>query len=189
MTEKTSIDRLSGQPAVSASPSALLALAGIGLMAGASPAMAQEEPRLGGVIVTDTAIDDSYTRAETESAKATAPLLDTPQTVSVIPQELIRDRAARTLSEVLRNTPGISFNAERERFRHLDQQLHPARFRHQRQRVRRQRPRFGQLRPRRLQHRIGRGGEGRGCRQRPRQRRRLCQHQHQEADARRLRVG
>jgi len=97
-----------------ASPSALLALAGIGLMAGATPALAQDEgesTRLGGVTVTDTAIDESYNRAETESDKSTAPLLDTPQSVTVIPEEVIRDRGARTLTEVLRNTPGISFNA------------------------------------------------------------------------------
>lgn len=93
------------------SPSALLALGCIGLVAAATPAMAQDEPRLGGVTVTDSAIDDGYNRTETQSPKATAPLLDTPQTVNVIAQEVIRDRAARTLSEVLRNTPGISFNA------------------------------------------------------------------------------
>ncbi|ODU22606.1 MAG: ligand-gated channel protein [Sphingomonas sp. SCN 67-18] len=97
--------------AVQASPSALLALAGIGLMAGAAPAMAQDDQRIGGVTVTDTAIDDSYARSETRSDKATAPLLDTPQTVSVLSQELIRDRGARSLAEVLRNTPGISFEA------------------------------------------------------------------------------
>ncbi|HMO73824.1 MAG TPA: TonB-dependent receptor [Sphingopyxis sp.] len=110
MTDKT-LSRPGGQPAASASPSALLALAGIGLMAGASPAMAQEEPVLGGVTVTDTAIDESYSRSETRSDKATAPLLDTPQTISVISQEVIRDRGARTLADVLRNTPGISFDA------------------------------------------------------------------------------
>lgn len=111
MNHKDPTHRSAASPAASASPSALLALAGVGLMAGATPAMAQDEPRLGGVTVTDTAIDESYTRGETQSAKATAPLIDTPQTVSVLPQELIRDRAARTLADVLRNTPGISFDA------------------------------------------------------------------------------
>lgn len=96
--------------ALPASPSALLALGCIGLMVGASPAAAQEE-RLGGVTVTDTAIDDSYNRTETLSPKATAPLRDTPQTVNVIAKEVIRDRAARTLADVLRNTPGVSFEA------------------------------------------------------------------------------
>lgn len=107
-------DRSSNAFATSASPSALLALGCIGLIAGAAPAQAQgesEQRRLGGVTVTDTAIDDSYNRSEIPSPKATAPLLDTPQTINVISQELIRDRGARTLAEVLRNTPGISFDA------------------------------------------------------------------------------
>lgn len=97
----------------SASPSALLALGCIGLMTGAAPAQAQdgETRRLGSVTVTDTAIDDSYNRTETLSPKATAPLRDTPQTINVIAKEVIRDRAARTLADVLRNTPGISFDA------------------------------------------------------------------------------
>lgn len=112
VTEKN-IDRRLADRASSASPSALLALGCVGLMAGAAPALAQgqAQPKLGGVTVTDTAIDDSYNRSGTESAKSTAPLIDTPQTVSVIPQEVIRDRGARTLAEVLRNTPGISFDA------------------------------------------------------------------------------
>ncbi len=45
------------------------------------------------------------------SPKQTAPLLDTPQTVTVVPQEIIREQGTRTLTEVLRNTPGISFDA------------------------------------------------------------------------------
>ncbi|MFA7595926.1 MAG: TonB-dependent receptor [Novosphingobium sp.] len=100
---------------LASSPSAMLALGCIGLIASTSPVLAQDrsepEQRLGGVTVTDTAIDESYNRTETASDKSTAPLLNTPQTISVIPQEVIRDRAARTLADVLRNTPGISFNA------------------------------------------------------------------------------
>ncbi len=38
-------------------------------------------------------------------------LLDTPQTIQVIPQTVIRDRAATTLRDVLRNSPGITFQA------------------------------------------------------------------------------
>lgn len=40
------------------------------------------------------------------SPKFTAPLVDTPQTVQVIPQVLMREQGATTLSEALRNTPG-----------------------------------------------------------------------------------
>lgn len=47
------------------------------------------------------------------SPKFTAPLLDTPKTVQVIPQEVIRETGATTLQEILRSSPGITFgNAE-----------------------------------------------------------------------------
>ncbi len=93
-----------------------LALSCVGFIASTQPASAQDAAsgtpaRLGGVTVTDTAIDESYNRTQIESDKATAPLLDTPQTVSVVTREVIRERGARTLAEVLRNTPGISFDA------------------------------------------------------------------------------
>lgn len=45
------------------------------------------------------------------SQKFTAPLLDTPKTVQVIPQAVIQDTAATTLQDVLRNSPGITFGA------------------------------------------------------------------------------
>ena len=114
MTHDQSFTRTDNETAPAASPSALLAIGCIGLMVGAAPAVAQTDeqpPRLGGVTVTDSVIEDSYNRTEITSPKSTAPLLDTPQTINVIPRELIRDRGARTLAEVLRNTPGISFDA------------------------------------------------------------------------------
>ncbi len=45
------------------------------------------------------------------SPKFTAPLLDTPQTVSIIPADLFNQQGAQNLTDVLSNTPGISFNA------------------------------------------------------------------------------
>lgn len=48
---------------------------------------------------------------EPSSPKATAPLLDTPQSIQIIPSEVYTEQGARTLTDVLRNTPGISFNA------------------------------------------------------------------------------
>lgn len=45
------------------------------------------------------------------SPKFTAPLVDTPQTVSVIPSKVFQQQGAQTLTDVLKNTPGISFNA------------------------------------------------------------------------------
>jgi catecholate siderophore receptor len=45
------------------------------------------------------------------SNKITGPLLDTPQTVTVIPGTVISERGATNLTQALRNTPGISFDA------------------------------------------------------------------------------
>lgn len=45
------------------------------------------------------------------SAKITGPLLNTPQTVTVIPGTIIKERGATNLTEALRNTPGITFDA------------------------------------------------------------------------------
>lgn len=46
-----------------------------------------------------------------ESPKYTQPLLDTPQTITVVSQSVIEERGATTLREVLRNVTGISLLA------------------------------------------------------------------------------
>jgi catecholate siderophore receptor len=43
--------------------------------------------------------------------KLTEPLLDTPQSISVVPQQLMRDQATVTVRDALRNVPGISLAA------------------------------------------------------------------------------
>jgi catecholate siderophore receptor len=56
--------------------------------------------------------EGSYTPVTTASSpKQTSSLLNTPQTVTVIPQAIIREQGATNLTEVLRNTPGITFDA------------------------------------------------------------------------------
>ncbi len=45
------------------------------------------------------------------SPKFTAPLVDTPQTISVIPREIFNQQGAASLADVLGNTPGITFLA------------------------------------------------------------------------------
>ncbi len=47
----------------------------------------------------------------TSSPKHTAPLLDTPQTISVITEDIFNAQGAQNLTDVLRNVPGISFDA------------------------------------------------------------------------------
>lgn len=55
--------------------------------------------------------DKGFKVDKASSPKQTAALLDTPQTVNVIPETLFRQQNARTLTDVLRNTPVISFEA------------------------------------------------------------------------------
>lgn len=47
----------------------------------------------------------------TTATKIEAPLRDMPQTVNVVPQELIRDQAARSMQDALRNVPGIGLSS------------------------------------------------------------------------------
>jgi catecholate siderophore receptor len=101
MPEQTQVDGLS-----------FLALSCVGFLVSA-PAFAAEpgEPRLGRMTVTDTAIEGGYRVEALPSPKATAPLLDTPRTIAVLPAELIRQSGATTLADALRLVPGITLGA------------------------------------------------------------------------------
>jgi len=77
------------------------------LMAIASPAaFAQANSALPEVRVQDSAGVD-YKTDTSANPKFTAPLLNTPQTVQVIKEQVIREQGATTLTEALRNTPGV----------------------------------------------------------------------------------
>lgn len=58
-----------------------------------------------------TAATDGYKADQVSGPKFTQPLIDTTQTITVIPADLIRDQGAATLRDALRNTPGITFQA------------------------------------------------------------------------------
>lgn len=102
---------------------ACLALGCIGFIA--MPAMAQdnaaaggattagEQPVLGSVTVTDTAIaEQGYKPTRAQSPKFTAPIADTPQTIQVITAKVLQDQGATTLTEAMRNVAGVgTFNA------------------------------------------------------------------------------
>jgi len=96
----------------SISHAALTASLAISLTAIPDFARAQNRAvELGTITVEGPASSGSYNTLTASSPKQTAPLLDTPQTVTVVPQAVIHEQGARTLTEVLRNTPGISFDA------------------------------------------------------------------------------
>src|SRR5262245_43528082 len=54
---------------------------------------------------------DSFKTEVTSSPKQTAPLLDTPQSITIIPAAVIQSTGATTLTEALRMTPGITLGA------------------------------------------------------------------------------
>jgi catecholate siderophore receptor len=57
------------------------------------------------------ASQDSYQATQASLPLYTEPLRDTPETITVVPQAVIRDQNATTLRDILRNVPGISFQA------------------------------------------------------------------------------
>jgi len=95
---------------------AFLALSCVGsvlspAMAQNSPApAAQQAPALGGVTVTDTAIEEAP-GGHQESPKAVRPVRDTPQTVTVLTAEVIEQQNLLTLRDMLSTVPGITFGA------------------------------------------------------------------------------
>ena len=98
----------------SATTPAFLALSCV--MGFSSVAHAQEAPqeKLGGMTVTDTAIDSEEPTVKVERAdspKYVRPLLDTPQTVTVIGNQTISKQNLLTLRDVLATVPGITFGA------------------------------------------------------------------------------
>src|SRR4051812_8507475 len=51
---------------------------------------------------------DGYQPLRTSNPKFTEPLRDTPQSITVIPQEVLEDRGVATLRDAIRNVPGIT---------------------------------------------------------------------------------
>ncbi|HWW66080.1 MAG TPA: TonB-dependent siderophore receptor [Sphingomonadaceae bacterium] len=103
-----------------ASSPAFLALGCVGFIATAASAQGIDQPqpdadkatRLGGVTVTGTAIDEQgYKIDRPASPKYTAPLLDTPKSVTILPAQVIQESGSTSLVEALRTVPGITFGA------------------------------------------------------------------------------
>lgn len=69
-----------------------------------APASAQVLPE----IKAKSTVETPYKAEAMSSPKFTQPLVDTPQTITVIKKELLREQGATTLSEALRNTPGVT---------------------------------------------------------------------------------
>jgi catecholate siderophore receptor len=61
------------------------------------------------VVVTGT--QDSYNAQQSDLPKLPEPLRDTPQSITVVPRELMDDQQSTTLRDALRNVAGISIAA------------------------------------------------------------------------------
>ncbi len=75
------------------------------LFALAAPALAQTTSNT----LREVQVEESFGDFKVDRSanpKFTAPLVDTPQTIQVIPEALMREQGATTLTEALRNTPG-----------------------------------------------------------------------------------
>ena len=66
---------------------------------------------LGEITVQSTGADDGYSPAASSTAtKGSAPLRDVPQSVNVVPGQLLRDQGARSMEDALRNVPGVAMS-------------------------------------------------------------------------------
>jgi catecholate siderophore receptor len=54
---------------------------------------------------------EGYRATSSGLSRIPTPLIDTPQTINVVTQEVIRDQGARTMEDALRNVPGITFQS------------------------------------------------------------------------------
>src|SRR5690606_9304821 len=95
------------------SPSLLAAAISFALASAAAHAQTQgqsQQPQtLQKVQVQADVEEEGYKADRASSPKFTQPLLDTPQTITVIKKELLDDQGLGSLAEGLRNTPGITF--------------------------------------------------------------------------------
>lgn len=93
----------------------LMAGTALGALVCTGGAMAQQQPAGKPVELPVLGVEDTarpaYKPEEAASPKYTAPLRDLPQTVTVIPSQVIRDQNLLTLREVLTTVPGITFGA------------------------------------------------------------------------------
>ena len=71
----------------------------------------QAAVQLSPVLVQGSRLTEGYQPVSAASPKFTAPLRDTPRTITVVPQEVMRDTASTSLQDVLRTAPGITFAA------------------------------------------------------------------------------
>ncbi|MFJ4453339.1 TonB-dependent receptor [Pseudomonas sp. NPDC089392] len=102
----------------SAVSSPRLIVSAIGVALSASSVYAADPAANSAITLDATSVNGKAEQASTDykvekasSQKYTAPLVDTPRSVTVIPQQVIKDTNALSLQDALRTVPGITFGA------------------------------------------------------------------------------
>ena len=90
---------------------ALLSTTALSFACLVTPAFAQNAPLQVPAVGIEEEAPQEYKVETPASPKYVAPLLDTPQTITVIPQAVIRDQNLLSLRDVLSTVPGITFGA------------------------------------------------------------------------------
>lgn len=98
---------LGSSPSLASAVGVAIAALSAGSMAHAD----EQSVTLGATSITGEQADTAYKAEDSASKKYTAPLRDTPKSVTVIAQQVIRDTGATSLTDALRTTPGITFGA------------------------------------------------------------------------------
>jgi catecholate siderophore receptor len=98
-------------PAYRRSPIALAVLAALHAAAGQAQTATNAAPasQLPRISVSGEGEETGIKAERVDSAKFTQPLLETPQTVTVVRKEVILQQGAASLTDTLRNVPGITF--------------------------------------------------------------------------------
>ena len=89
----------------------MFATAVVGGALAINPALAQDNTTILAPVTVQGQASDYKTPDAISSPKFTAPLLDTPRSVTIIPEQLIEDRGATSLQDVLRTTPGVTLGS------------------------------------------------------------------------------
>ncbi len=73
------------------------------------PAQSSDQPKTLSKISVAAEEEETIKVDRVSSSKFTTPLLETPQTIAVVSNEVLTQQGATTLSQALRNTPGVTF--------------------------------------------------------------------------------
>ena len=90
-----------------------LSLAAVGALCAPGAALGQNsgQPQQLAPVQVEGDAPESFQPQAVQSPKYVAPLRDTPQTISVVPKEVLKQQNAQSLQDVLRNVPGITFSS------------------------------------------------------------------------------